>query len=248
MKGILDALNGVDEWGWDIFKLKDRSNGRELQVLGWFLIQRWDLIKKLHLKPSVVWRWLAFVESSYTTSEYHNATHAADVLQSIHFMLHTAGATAYLNDLELFAILLAATIHDVGHDGFTNSYHKHVLTDRALSFNDQSIQENFHVWKIFSKMAADTEMNLFQSFSAIQFTEIRRLLILMILSTDMGKHFALHKDFKSILDSKGVGPAAWAESTDEFLCFLLHSCDIAAQCKPHELAIAWYFIFVSAII
>ena len=31
-------------------------------------------------------------------------------------------------------------IHDVGHDGFTNSFHKHRLTARALTYNDQSIQ------------------------------------------------------------------------------------------------------------
>ncbi len=31
-------------------------------------------------------------------------------------------------------------VHDVGHDGFTNSFHKHRVTLRALTYNDQSIQ------------------------------------------------------------------------------------------------------------
>lgn len=236
---ILYALEGVDEWGWDVFKLSEAASGRELQVLGWHLLVHWDLIRKLGLKAPVVRQWLLYVESAYTLSEYHNATHATDVLQTVHFMLSSAGAAAYLNDVEIFAILIAAIIHDVGHDGFTNSYHKHLLTDRALSFNDQSIQENFHVWKIFSKMAAEQDLNIFQTLSSDQFVELRRLLIMMILSTDMSKHFALHNDFKLMLEAKGRDPSQWTASTDAFLCYLLHACDISAQSKPHDLAMAW---------
>jgi len=35
-------------------------------------------------------------------------------------------------------------VHDVGHDGFNNVFHKNALTDRAVAFNDQSIQV-FHL-------------------------------------------------------------------------------------------------------
>ena len=176
----METLVGVDEWGWDVFKLHAVSSGRDLQVLGWHIFVRWDLINKLCLKPAVVQKWLLYVESSYTSAEYHNATHAADVLQTVHFMLKSAGAAAFLNDLQIFAVLVAAMVHDVAHDGFTNLYHKHLLTDRALSFNDQSIQENFHAWKVFSRMAADKEINIFQSLSGEQFMELRRLLITMV--------------------------------------------------------------------
>jgi hypothetical protein len=54
----------------------------------------------------------------------------------------------------------------------SNAFHKHLLTDRALAFNDQSIQENFHAWKIFSRMAVDKDVNLFQSLSREQFIEV----------------------------------------------------------------------------
>ena len=40
----------------------------------------------------------------------------------------------------MLALLLAAIVHDMGHDGFTNAFHKNRLTRRALSHNDQSIQ------------------------------------------------------------------------------------------------------------
>ena len=46
---------------------------------------------------------------------------------------------------KVLAVLLTAMMHDVGHDGLNNTYHKNALTTRARTFNDQSIQENFHL-------------------------------------------------------------------------------------------------------
>ncbi len=41
---------------------------------------------------------------------------------------------------QILALLLGAMVHDAGHDGFTNAFHKHRLTEKALLYNDQSIQ------------------------------------------------------------------------------------------------------------
>ena len=237
---ILEALQGVDEWGWDVFKLKDASSNRELEVLGWHLLREWKVHQQLGLDPLTTRNWLVFVSNSYTDSEYHNVTHACDVLQTIHFMLGRGGAAAFLSELEIFALLLAAMFHDAGHDGYTNSFHKHAVTDRALAFNDQSIQENFHAWKMFSTMAIDRTINLFRSLSSTHFAEIRRLLMTMILSTDMSKHFGLLQDIKSLVEEKGCDLSKWSGSTDQLMCFLLHASDISAQSKPHHLAMIWY--------
>lgn len=134
-KRIMAALEGVEAWGWDVFKLREAAGERELQVLGWHVLVQWDLVRKLGLRPAAVQGWLRYVEGAYTQSEYHNATHAADVLQTMHFMLRSAGAAAHLSELEVFGLLVAAMMHDVGHDVASNAYHKHLLTDRALAFN-----------------------------------------------------------------------------------------------------------------
>ncbi len=228
-KAITGLLHGVDGWNWDIFKLREASGGRELQVLGWHILRYWGLDRTFGLDPGVLQNWLAFVEGSYGECEYHNATHAADVLQTVHFMLCNANAKKFLRDHEVLALILAAMIHDMSHDGFTNSFHKNRLTDRALLYNDQSIQENFHVRMMFQTMALEPDKNIFHSLPALQFCELRRLLILLVLSTDMNKHFSLLQEMRILLTSKGQDPEAWEDSTDSLLCFLLHSCDVANQ-------------------
>ena len=42
--------------------------------------------------------------------------------------------------MQILAMLLAAICHDLGHDGYNNLYHKNKVTERAIQFNDQSIQ------------------------------------------------------------------------------------------------------------
>ena len=49
-------------------------------------------------------------------------------------------AAELLTPLSIFALLVAAAMHDAGHDGLNNLYHQHALTGRALAFNDQSVQ------------------------------------------------------------------------------------------------------------
>ena len=236
---ILQSLQEIDQLDWDIFSLREASNGRELQVLGWHILREWEMDRKFGIEESVLREWLKFVDLSYANCEYHNATHAADVLQTVHFMLTAGGARRFLGDLEVLALLLAAMIHDIGHDGYTNSFHKHRLTDRALLYNDQSIQENFHVWMVFNHMSDRPEVNIFRSLSASEFAELRRMLVLLVLSTDMSKHFSLLQEVRSLVDLHGRDPAAWSESTGPLMCFLLHACDIAGQAKAQRLALVW---------
>ena len=54
---------------------------------------------------------------------YHNAMHAADVLQSFHVIIHRGGLMpAYVDPLTLMACYMAAVSHDFEHGGLTNDY------------------------------------------------------------------------------------------------------------------------------
>jgi len=54
-----------------------------------------------------------------------------------------------LTDLEIFALLFAALIHDLEHTGRTNNFHVNTATDLALLYNDRSVLENHHVSAAF---------------------------------------------------------------------------------------------------
>jgi hypothetical protein len=69
---------------------------------------------------------------------YHSATHAADMLQSMHSILTHGGLVGgYADHLRLLACYLAAAGHDYGHVGFTNDFVIAAHHPLALLYNDK---------------------------------------------------------------------------------------------------------------
>jgi hypothetical protein len=239
---IDQSLKNVEEWDWDVWRLKEVTNNRPLQTLGWHLLHHWGLIDCFKLDRAVVRNWLVFVEQQYHDSEYHSSTHAADVLQSVHYMLAKCGASEYLSSLSLFALLISAMMHDAGHDGFNNLFHQNAMTDRAVAFNDQSIQENFHCVTILSSMLKDSSINLFATLEPGQAREVRRMIIMMIMGTDMKNHFKFVQEFKSLVASLGGSKEAWLRdgaAHDQLCVNILHAADLSNPCRGFDQARRW---------
>ena len=205
---ISEALGDVQSWGWDAWTLHAASKGRPLQALGWHLLHEWGLVKALGLDRAVLRRWLAFVEQHYQLVPYHNSTHAADVLQATHYLLSRCDAGSFLPATTIFAVLIAAMIHDAGHDGLNNLFHQKALTDRALAFNDQSVQEHYHCASVLTRTARDATVNLLAALDPAQAREARRLVILITLATDMKHHGKHTHDFQVSVLKLIVFPSA----------------------------------------
>lgn len=74
---------------------------------------------------------------TYQNNPYHNAVHAADVVQCVfYFLTHGLypflGTTAYL---DAFALILAAVCHDVGHPGMNNAFLVSTSDALAMEYN-----------------------------------------------------------------------------------------------------------------
>jgi hypothetical protein len=86
-----------------------------------------------------MYRFLKHIYSGYRRDvEYHNDLHGADVMQFSYLVLTKFGLIklANLSSLDVLSILIASVCHDYGHDGYTNSYHANIVSDRAIRFSD----------------------------------------------------------------------------------------------------------------
>lgn len=99
-----------------------------------------------------------FLEKVATTYkqeiQYHNDLHGVDVMQMGYYMLQTCDLRKklQLGKIDTLSFIMAAICHDLGHDGFTNSYHVNAITLRAINSNDVSVQETFHSAEFFRIM------------------------------------------------------------------------------------------------
>jgi hypothetical protein len=110
---------------------------------------------------------------------------------------------AELDHIDIMSFLVSAICHDFGHDGYTNGFHVNSVTDRAIRYNDVSVQENFHVAESFAILHRD-ETNFLEQLNVDEFKVFRKRMIGCILATDMAKHAADFSALKSLLEAKSI--------------------------------------------
>jgi hypothetical protein len=99
----------ADAWTFDAFKLEELSGGHALSVLGYYLLHTTGLLEAHKIRGIKAARLMRTIESGYQPNPYHNKTHAADVLQTMHVLLLRSGMVgAYADPLTHLACLLAA--------------------------------------------------------------------------------------------------------------------------------------------
>lgn len=169
-------------------------------------VQQRGLLARLRVDADAMRAYLMRIERSYRPHvPFHNSLHGADVLHAVHLLLSGEKLSSVFTDLEVFAALFAALIHDVDHPGLTNQFLVATSNVLALCYNDSSVLENHHIATAFSLLPrAGADGDPFRQFSAKQRTMFRKLVIDQVLATDMAKHMQLLSELKTMVEARKV--------------------------------------------
>ena len=138
----------LDAWQFDIFKANLDCGGTPLLHVALEIFGKYNLTSKF-CAPGVLDAFLKRIESGYMPNPYHNKTHAADVLQTMHHMLLHGGILEHLTDIEVFSALIAAIIHDHEHPGLNQNFLVSTGASHAITYNDQTVLEMHHVCSVY---------------------------------------------------------------------------------------------------
>lgn len=174
---------------------------------------------------------------------YHNFRHVVDVLQATSYFLiqlgiippypsQAAGTVAHkhlspiarlLRPFDALTLLIVAIGHDVGHPGVNNAFLIALKAPLAQLYNDNSVLEAFHC-------AAYSQILRRYWKSAFEDVDIRKLLIMSILATDMGLHFKYMTDLGNLQEKlhHNAGTDGWSDKVlgeyRTLACALLIKC------------------------
>uniref|UniRef100_A0A3B3ZC70 Phosphodiesterase n=1 Tax=Periophthalmus magnuspinnatus TaxID=409849 RepID=A0A3B3ZC70_9GOBI len=236
-------LNDLNKWGLNIFRVAEFSNNRPLSCIMFAIFQERDLLKTFRIPVDTFVTYIMTLEDHYHANvAYHNSLHAADVTQSTHVLLSTPALDAVFTDLEILAALFAAAIHDVDHPGVSNQFLINT-SELALMYNDESVLENHHLAVGF-KLLHEDNCDIFQNLSKRQRQSLRKLVIDMVLATDMSKHMSLLADLKTMVETKKVtssGVLLLDHYTDriQVLRNMVHCADLSNPTKPLAVYRQW---------
>ncbi|KAF1781587.1 3'5'-cyclic nucleotide phosphodiesterase, conserved site [Phytophthora cactorum] len=184
-----------DGWDLDTLQIADQTGNRPLII-------RVDRV--------VLRNFLYVLDDGYLANPYHNSSHAADVVNSVNFLITTLADGQIrdtLTNLEFYAALVAAAIHDFRHPGKSNNYLIKAKHDLALQYNDRSILESMHLAETFFIMR-NPLCDIFGRMKDKPYREIRKAIIEMVLSTDLSMHLQLVGNLKALLLQEAAAIAA----------------------------------------
>ncbi|XP_029359959.1 cAMP-specific 3',5'-cyclic phosphodiesterase 4B-like [Echeneis naucrates] len=241
---LAKELEDLDKWSFNVFRVAEFSNNRPLSCIMYAIFQERELLKTFRIPVDTFVTYVMTLEDHYHGNvAYHNSLHAADVTQSTHVLLSTPALDAVFTDLEILAALFAAAIHDVDHPGVSNQFLINTNSELALMYNDESVLENHHLAVGF-KLLHQENCDIFQNLTKRQRQSLRKLVIDMVLATDMSKHMTLLADLKTMVETKKVtssGVLLLDHYTErlQVLRNMVHCADLSNPTKPLLLYRQW---------
>ncbi|XP_034153006.1 cAMP-specific 3',5'-cyclic phosphodiesterase 4D isoform X3 [Esox lucius] len=241
---LATELEDVNKWGLNLFKVTELSGNRPLTVMMYTIFQERDLLKTFKIPLDTFITYLMTLEDHYHGDvAYHNNIHAADVTQSTHVLLSTPALEAVFTDLEILAAIFASAIHDVDHPGVSNQFLISTNSELALMYNDSSVLENHHLAVGF-KLLQEENCDIFQNLTKKQRQSLRKMVIDIVLATDMSKHMNLLADLKTMVETKKVtssGVLLLDNYNDriQVLQNMVHCADLSNPTKPLQLYRQW---------
>lgn len=233
--GVMKAHPDFEElllwdWNFDVMSLSNRSS--LIPVITRMFLHLFNF-SELEVNFGKFDKFLRKVQQTYHDNPFHNFFHATCVTHMLAMFINATDARDIIAPHLLFALLLSAVTHDVGHPGKTNGFLINSGSDLALLYNDESILESFHTAKTFSILRKPST-NIFCDMSPDKFKTIRKMIINCILATDMAKHYQVVAE----MDAKLVKSQ---DTPDPFLIgrVLLHAADLSNPVRTFSIAKKW---------
>ncbi|ESO06780.1 hypothetical protein HELRODRAFT_77130 [Helobdella robusta] len=240
---LIESTN--DTWGVDLFEVDALSNHRPLTHVALHLFKQRNILKQFQIRELTFFKFISAIEAKYRNNPYHNNIHATDVLQASHHMLNFSVFKNVFTELEVFAALFAAAVHDVDHPGVTNQYLINTNSDLAILYNDESVLENHHVTLAFQTLSTEG-CDVLSTLNRKQHQMFRKMVISVVLATDMSKHIQHIGHLKTMVEIRRLSSSASsiidpenAEDKLQILQSLVHCSDLSNPLKPLNLYLQW---------
>lgn len=235
----MDAIKPyLFSWNFSAFELDKTTGGNPLITTTISLLEHYDLLEGWKLNRATMERFLRAVESEYLPNPYHNAIHAADVTQTAAIIMQAlAKQLDEIPKIEAFCIILASTVHDLGHLGVNNDFLINSKHPRATTYNDKSVNESYHISRAFELARSMPGCDIFECLSAEEHRKCRKLMIDAVMATDMAIHFDLLTNFNTQITAT-PNVRDWQERNLLYQ-MVVHLADIANPSRPFHLARGW---------
>jgi hypothetical protein len=221
---------------FDMFHYSILTQGKPLYYQCMHMLRKYKVQEHLPIPELQARQFFQRVELEYHNLPYHNSTHAADLLKSMEALLLDTELASKFSHLEIFGMIVAGAIHDMDHPGVNNQFLVTVHHPISILYNDVSVLENHHASRGFD-IAMTKDANIFSKLKTDQFVVLRKIVIQLVLATDLSQHFQIINKFKQRIQN-GL---KLEEVSDRSLCMEMSMKlgDLNNPTKPFQQSQKW---------
>lgn len=196
-KASVPSRGDIDEYSDRMLNIRKYSGEEQMvMILKMFVSQ--GVIRKLQVPLPKLVQYLFTLRGHYNEVRYHNWEHAVDSMQFVFSCIMRGRLRLFLQDIEIFALMMAAISHDVDHQGLMNGYHKRMETPLGILYGDKSVMEMHHAATAIAILSRP-ECNVIDGIEGYgEQVHFWKFFIKIILATDMDHHFEYIKAFEEI--------------------------------------------------
>jgi hypothetical protein len=160
---------------------------------------------------------------------FHNAAHTASMLHALHYFTNH-GLNDLLPPFELFTLFFSALAVHFSHPGLSSEFLIKTRHPRALRYNDQAVIENYNMSRT-AMMLMDPECNFLVNWETSRCDQFRQILIKVVLSMDISKHFQNLSVLNTKLSSDSYPSVDSPEDMFVLMATSLRCADLSWACK-----------------
>eukprot|EP01034_Spumella_vulgaris_P030245 gene30245-37425_t len=238
----------LESWDFDVLEYSNDALCESVT----YMMNILNLLEEFHVPGEVFKSFLGALSGKYIEANpYHNFKHGVDICHTSYRLMMIPSLNDIFTNLELFSVLIGALAHDVGHLGVNNLYLVNSKHELALIHNDQSPLENMHCSVLYQILGKSTT-NIFVNLSEAQWRESRKIILTVILGTDMSHHteqisktqlfLEVHgEDVKGFCTGAKSDIACMKDNKNRMFIMelVLHCSDISNPIKPFEMCLKW---------
>ncbi|KER20227.1 hypothetical protein T265_11168 [Opisthorchis viverrini] len=229
----------------DLFLLDRLSDHCPLSTFGLHLLLDRGILANFSIPIPQMYQFLQRAERLYRVdAPFHNSIHATDVLHTMDKLFCFNDLQSMFSDLEVFSTLFACIIHDIDHPAVTNQYLINTNNELAILYNDKSVLENHHLYIGFDLLHSEPQVDITKHFTTMQRQLFRKIVISLVLATDMSKHMTLLADLKTMVESQRASGFNEIKLDTlavriQILECLVHAADLSNPTKPLNIYRQW---------
>lgn len=249
-------MNNINEKDFNVFTFADSIGREKALILG-----SKKIIENLSISNLVdseqLESFLKAIKLKYNNNPYHSDLHGLDICQTVnsYFRNSDIEKILHLTEMDIFSIIVASLVHDLGHPGLTNNYQINSFSDLAVTYNDKSILENYHISETF-KIIKNEDSNIFSNFNNENFKLIRKRIIESIFATDMIYHAKINSTIKNLIETKEISKGnkidtlidvtskTLFDDQQNVINFIVHTADLSHNSKEFEISKKWTYLLM----